>query len=156
MLCCFNRLNSSPVMTVPNVWRMPCREQCPFVVGSGVADQQIMGNETGGDGSEQLDLFAAHHVRAPLPAIRNAGDDRLAFPRPGQLLGQIVDRGRARHVRRFLPAAIRTDHAGEQQRLVAEPIAYLRNGGGEAALRYRQDALVVLEFVYLLARKSSK
>src|SRR5690349_19111862 len=93
--------------------------------------------------TEPLHLFKPHYVRTAVPEIRDAGHDRFALRRPDECLGDLVDSGRARYVGRHLPAAVRPDHSGEEERMIAKAIANLGHGALKVALADREDALMV-------------
>src|SRR5206468_1910898 len=91
-----------------------------------------------------------HDVGAPVSDIRDAWDDRLALANPGEVLHEVVDPGGTGNVRGLLPATIRSDHAGEQQRQIAQAIPYFLHGFGEAPRRNREHAFAVLELARVL------
>jgi len=87
-----------------------------------------------------LNLLPAHHVRA-VPIDAHAGDDRgAAGLDPEQRFAERLQRCGTGQIPRFGPTPIRSDHARQQERDVAEPRAQIRHLGREAAWRNRGHA----------------
>src|SRR6476661_1805485 len=128
-------------------------ERGPFVVGARMADERRRIDHSGRRRPEKLDLLAAHYVGAAVAEVGNARNDGLALARADELGHDFVDAGRARNVRRFLPPAVGADHSGQQQGLVAKPLADFVDRVRETTLGNRQDALAVLELLDVLARR---
>ena len=134
----------------------PAPQRRPFIVRAGVADEPFRVDEPARDGAEELHLFAAHHVGPIVLQIGNAGNDRRTIPHPDQRLNKVLDPRWRWHIRRLFPTAVGADHPGEQHRLVTEALTDFADRGLEAALRHRQDALMVLELVEPFARFTDK
>jgi hypothetical protein len=116
-----------------------------------VADESVRIDQAGRDPAEQLDFLAAHDVGAIILEIGDAGDDGFAIARPDQRRDEFIDARRGGHVARVLPAAVRTDHACEQQRIVAEALPDFGNRRREAAPGHCERALVVVELFDAMA-----
>ncbi len=110
------------------------RDPDPFVVRAGMADERVIWDQVRRERAQQLDLFAAHHVRFVGVLEANARHDCGAtFFRPNERTRQVLEPGRAPHVGSVDPAAVRPDHSGEQQRPVAEPLANFSDRCRESA-----------------------
>src|SRR5437763_988761 len=112
-----------------------------------MTDERIRIDQPRRRSAEQLHLLTAHHIGAAITDVGYAGNDCLALARADQRRNELVHPRRTANVRSFFPAAVRSDHAGEQQRLVAEALADFRNGSGKTAGGDRQNALAVLELL---------
>ena len=115
--------------------------QRPFGVSAGVADEPRRAH------TQDLGFLAAHHVRLASVPPAHAGDDRHVHGRPFHPGAQVVERRRGGHVGHLRPAAVRSDHAAQQQRLARperpQPVDFAR----PAARRHLEHAAAVLQQV---------
>ena len=109
----------------------PATNHDPFVVGTGMADERVGIDQPARDRTQHLHFLPTHDIGAPIADVGNARHDRFAFACPNQAFDERVDASGTRNVRRFYPPAVRSDHAGEEQRQVTEPLAYLGGRVGE-------------------------
>src|SRR4051812_28136578 len=99
-----------------------------------MADQAHRIDQPCCNAADQLDFLAAHHVCPAIADKGNARNDGLALSYPHEVLREVVGSCRAGHVRRLLPAAVRADHSGKKQWMIAEALPDLRDGGRKAAI----------------------
>ena len=118
----------------------------PLIVRSRVAHQAGAGDQSGGQRTEHLHFLPAHHVGMVRVAERQSGDDRDAVGFGPAQAPRKIDRARgAGDIKRFDPAAGRSDHSGQQHRQIAKRHAKIVDRGGKAVGWDRKNSKLVLD-----------
>ena len=135
MLCSCSRLNSSPVITVRKRAIRPSSSRAHLLCVPGWQTRQSAG-------SGRRRRAPSNWTSSPRITSASSGSTKetpgtiAVRPASGQtrFAARSSSAGGAGDIGRFDPAAVGADHAGEQQRLVAEPLADFGDGVAEAAL----------------------